>query len=320
MTTAFLISADRVWMRPSTNACSFLASSYSAFSVMSPCSLASWMRAATSARRTLTSSSSSCADLLEALLGQVCGLVVHGRCRVTRCKTSTRPHAGGRRADFGIRGPPDCRSRPALSVKCRAPPACALSRRIQACREAAAGAGAAEPGSSASRSEHAMNTVSSPAMEPATSGQPVRSSAAAMACADPGTARTTSISPAGPDLDRAGRAGSAPAAPRRSSPAGPSAAAARSARAVARLTLMRPSSATSRLTVAWVARKPRSRSAAASSCWVGSRACPSRSRIACWRSRFMTSIASHCGPRTAQSQRTEQQQPKTIAARDAVER
>ena len=31
---------------------------------------------------------------------------------------------------------------------------------------------------------------------------------------------------------------------------------------------MRPSSATSRLIVAWVARKPRSRRAAASSCWV----------------------------------------------------
>ena len=44
MMTAFLMSADSAWMRPSTKACSFLASSYSAFSVMSPCSLASWMR------------------------------------------------------------------------------------------------------------------------------------------------------------------------------------------------------------------------------------------------------------------------------------
>ncbi len=59
MMTAFLMSAERPWMRPSMNACSFLASSYSAFSLMSPCSLASWMRAATSARRTFTSSSSS---------------------------------------------------------------------------------------------------------------------------------------------------------------------------------------------------------------------------------------------------------------------
>ena len=59
MIVAFLISASRVWIRPSTNACSFLASSYSAFSVRSPCSLASWIRVATSARRTLIISSSS---------------------------------------------------------------------------------------------------------------------------------------------------------------------------------------------------------------------------------------------------------------------
>ena len=59
MRTAFLISADSVWMRPSTKACSFLASSYSAFSVMSPCSLASWMRAATRGRSSVTSCFSS---------------------------------------------------------------------------------------------------------------------------------------------------------------------------------------------------------------------------------------------------------------------
>jgi len=33
-----------VWIRPSTNACSFFASSYSAFSLRSPCSFASWIR------------------------------------------------------------------------------------------------------------------------------------------------------------------------------------------------------------------------------------------------------------------------------------
>src|SRR5438034_1805599 len=52
---------------------------------------------------------------------------------------------------------------------------------------------------------------------------------------------------------------------------------------------MRPRSATSRLTVAWVARKPRSRSAAASSCWVRIARCSTRSRIARWRRCFITS-------------------------------
>ena len=56
MRTAFLIIASRDWIRPSTNACSFLASSYSAFSVRSPCSLASWIRCAISGGRTLISS------------------------------------------------------------------------------------------------------------------------------------------------------------------------------------------------------------------------------------------------------------------------
>jgi len=59
MIVAFLMIASRVWIRPSTNACSFLASSYSAFSERSPCSLASWIRLATSGRLTLTISSSS---------------------------------------------------------------------------------------------------------------------------------------------------------------------------------------------------------------------------------------------------------------------
>ncbi len=59
MIVAFLISASSVWILPSTNACSFLASSYSAFSDRSPCSLASWIRFATSGRLTLIISSSS---------------------------------------------------------------------------------------------------------------------------------------------------------------------------------------------------------------------------------------------------------------------
>ena len=56
---AFLMSDSTIWMRPSTNACSFLASSYSAFSVRSPCSLASWIRWAISGRLRDTISSSS---------------------------------------------------------------------------------------------------------------------------------------------------------------------------------------------------------------------------------------------------------------------
>src|SRR5215203_2764493 len=63
MIVAFLIIASRVWMRPSTNACSFLASSYSAFSDRSPCSLASWIRCAISGRRTASISSSSARSL-----------------------------------------------------------------------------------------------------------------------------------------------------------------------------------------------------------------------------------------------------------------
>ena len=46
------------------------------------------------------------------------------------------------------------------------------------------------------RSGNATNSVSSPAMEPATSGQRARSSAAAIACAEPGSVRTTSSRPA----------------------------------------------------------------------------------------------------------------------------
>ena len=63
MIVAFLMSASSAWIRPSTNACSFLASSYSAFSLRSPCSLASWIRWATSGRFTLTISSSSARSL-----------------------------------------------------------------------------------------------------------------------------------------------------------------------------------------------------------------------------------------------------------------
>ena len=78
MIVAFLISASSVWIRPSTNACSFLASSYSAFSERSPCSLASWIRLATSGRLTDDHLVELGAELLEAVLGQVGGLVVHG--------------------------------------------------------------------------------------------------------------------------------------------------------------------------------------------------------------------------------------------------
>src|SRR3972149_11728257 len=59
MTTAFWIIDSRVRMRPSTNACSLLASSYSGVFWAPTISLASCMRWATSALRTLISSSSS---------------------------------------------------------------------------------------------------------------------------------------------------------------------------------------------------------------------------------------------------------------------
>ena len=75
MIVAFLMSASRVWMRPSTNACSFLASSYSAFSERSPCSLASWIRLATSGRLTVTISSSSARSFSRPSLERYVGLL-----------------------------------------------------------------------------------------------------------------------------------------------------------------------------------------------------------------------------------------------------
>ena len=134
--------------------------------------------------------------------------------------------------------------------------------------------------------------MSSPAIEPATSGQRARSSAAAIAWAEPGSVRSTSSRPAsristgrsrskslrssllaaGLRLDEARRQRRRPGRPPGS-------------------TLISPSSATSRLIVAWVVRKPRSRRAAASSCWVRIGRCSTRSRIARWRSCFITSMA-----------------------------
>ena len=52
------------------------------------------------------------------------------------------------------------------------------------------------------RSGKATNSVSSPAIEPATSGQRARSSAAAIACADPGSVRTHEQQAGLVDLDR----------------------------------------------------------------------------------------------------------------------
>src|SRR2546429_3049467 len=59
MMLAFRTSFSRRRTRPSTKPCSFLASSYSAFSLMSPNSLAWRIRSATSGRRLLRSTSSS---------------------------------------------------------------------------------------------------------------------------------------------------------------------------------------------------------------------------------------------------------------------
>ena len=54
-------------MRDSTRACSFIASSYSAFSLMSPYSRATLIRSAISARLTPMSWSYSARELLESL-------------------------------------------------------------------------------------------------------------------------------------------------------------------------------------------------------------------------------------------------------------
>src|SRR6476646_3631897 len=139
------------------------------------------------------------------------------------------------------------------------------------------------------RSGKATKSVSSPAIDPATSGQRARSRAAAMAWADPGSVRMINRRPA--SWNSTGR--SAMSLRRRSSP-DVSASMSRGGSAYAavpsRVTLIRPSSATSREIVAWVVLKPRSRRAAASSCWVRIGRWSTRSRIARWRSCFMTSI------------------------------
>src|SRR6478736_2789582 len=151
------------------------------------------------------------------------------------------------------------------------------------------------------RSGKATKSVSSPAIDPATSGQRARSRAAAMAWADPGSVRMINRRPA--SWNSTGR--SAMSLRRRSSP-DVSASINRGGSAYAavpsRVTLIRPSSATSREMVAWVVRKPRSRRAAASSCWVRIGRCSTRSRMARWRSCFMTSMAALCGPDAGRDQ------------------
>ena len=105
------------------------------------------------------------------------------------------------------------------------------------------------------RSGNATNSVSSPAIEPATSGQRARSRAAAMAWAEPGSVRRTSRRPA--SWISIGR--SANSLRRRSSPRGLGLDQARRqgvGGVPSRVTLIRPSSATSREIVACVVRKP----------------------------------------------------------------
>ncbi len=74
MITALRTIISRVRIRPSSIPCSFLAASYSAFSLMSPKSLAYLIRSATSARRTVRSSSSSAASLSRPSLVSKTGL------------------------------------------------------------------------------------------------------------------------------------------------------------------------------------------------------------------------------------------------------
>ena len=201
MIVAFLISAWSVWIRPSTNACSFLASSYSAFSLRSPCSLASWIRWATSGRFTLTISSSSARSFSRPSFDRYVGLLF----------TSGLPdgdRSGGtvsRGRDKGKNS--RLRALPAR-LKFDRPIAYFASLRVS---KSHAGSGSRASGWSRSvgerpeaalhalqgcRSGQATKTVSSPAIEPATSGQRARSSAAAIAWAEPGSVFTTTSRPA----------------------------------------------------------------------------------------------------------------------------
>ena len=127
-------------------------------------------------------------------------------------------------------------------------------------------------------SANATNTVSSPAMLPTTSGQRARSSAAAMAWASPARSARPAAVPASRSR-WAGRAAAGAAAPRRSPRPRRGAAGARRPGTPVAADLDQPQLRDVAADVAWVARKPRSRSAAASSCWVRIGRCSSRSRI-----------------------------------------
>ena len=113
----------------------------------------------------------------------------------------------------------------------------------------------------------------------------------------------------------AGRPGACAGGPRRMSRPRSGAAAARRPRCPRGSTLIRPSSATSRLIVAWVVRKPRSRSAAASSCWVRIGRWSTRSRIARWRSCFMTSIGRAASARRSQTTSDDRREHEAVPRR-----
>ena len=313
MIVAFLMSASSVWIRPSTNACSFLASSYSAFSERSPCSLASWIRLATSGRLTDDHLVELRAELVEAVLGEVGGLVVHGRgpprCRwsdvgrprwaVMSIKERTpgdsrsdaarlkfRPGANGSRGAGRVSKPSTARSRgPRVS---RGRSASRSRRRLIRCERAAVRAARRRP--CRRRRSSPRPPASAPGRAPRRWRAPSPAASAGRAAGRPRGSRP------------AGRPGACAGGPRRTSRPRRGAAAARRRRVPSRVTLIRPSSATSRLIVAWVVRKPRSRRAAASSCWVRIGRCSTRSRIARWRSCFMTSIGQR--PAAARSQTT----------------
>ena len=98
MTTALRSMFSRTRMRPSTMPCSFFASSYSAFSEMSPKSLAYLMRSATSDRRTVRNSSSSRSSLMMPSLVSRTGLSM----MIDLCLDAGRPFEALRRESGSI--------------------------------------------------------------------------------------------------------------------------------------------------------------------------------------------------------------------------
>ena len=273
-------------MRPSTNACSFLASSYSAFSREVAVFLGVVDALGDSGPTDVRPSP-------RAPRGASRGRPWRGRWAC--CSRSVPAIARSRSRHDRVVGQLITKRTPGTSRAVRAPEGPSRTRMVVGaaggCQTARRGPGQARQAPSARRQpaldalqrasvRAARRTaVSSPAMEPATSGQRARSSAAAMAWAEPGSVAQDEQQAGLVDLERQVGQELAETVLARCLGLDEARRQAHTRCVPSRVTLTRPSSATSRLIVAWVVRKPRSRSAAASSCWVRIGRWSTRSRI-----------------------------------------